>query len=68
MASGRGGLGRTLMTMEASVNSFSYTIDIKRFQNLLETSVDDTERQKIKSLLTEEKAKAELQAAESKEE
>ena len=68
MASGRGVLGRTPMTMEASVNSFSYTIDIKRFQNLLETSVDDTERQKIKSLLTEENAKAELQAAESKEE
>ena len=45
---------------------FSYAIDIKRFQNLLETSVDDTERQTIEKLLTEEKAKAASQASEPK--
>lgn len=50
------------------MNGFSYDIDIKRFQNLLETSVDDTERRKIQRLLTEEKAKAALQASEPKKE
>jgi hypothetical protein len=39
------------------MNNFSYSIDIKRFQNLLETSVDDTERQTIQHLLTNEKAR-----------
>jgi hypothetical protein len=48
--------------------TFSYAIDIKRFQNLLETSVDETERQKIQRLLTEEKSKAESQALELREE
>jgi hypothetical protein len=43
-------------------------MNIKRFQNLLETSVDETERRMIESLLTEEKAKAALQASEPKEE
>ena len=38
--------------------------NIKRFQNLLETSVEDTERQTIQKLLTEEKMKAALQASE----
>jgi hypothetical protein len=38
--------------------------NVKRFQNLLETSVDDTERQTIEKLLTEEKAKAALQGSE----
>jgi hypothetical protein len=38
--------------------------NIKRFQNLLETSVEDTERQTIQKLLTEEKIKAALQASE----
>lgn len=48
--------------------SFSYAIDIKRFQNLLETSVDETERQTIQRLLEEEKAKEALQASEPKKE
>lgn len=43
-------------------------MNIKRFQNLLDTSVDQTERQTIQGLLTEEKAKAELQASEPKKE
>ena len=38
--------------------------NIRRFQNLLETSVDATERQTIAKLLTEEKAKAALQESE----
>lgn len=48
------------------MNLFSHAIDIKRFQNLLDTSVDDTERQTIQRLLTDEKDKAELQAKEAK--
>jgi hypothetical protein len=48
------------------MSSFSYSIDIKRFQNLLDTSVDKTERQKIQRLHVEEKAKAELRASEPK--
>jgi hypothetical protein len=49
---------------------FSYTTNtnIKRFQNLLETSLDKSERQTIQKLLSEEKAKAELQALEPKKE
>ena len=49
------------------MNCFSYATDlnIKRFQNLLETSLDKTERQTIQRLLTEEKAKAALQASEA---
>ena len=47
------------------MNCFSYAIDIKRFENLLETSVDDTERRTIQKLLAEEKAKVALQASES---
>jgi hypothetical protein len=48
------------------MTDFSYAIDanIKRFQSLLETSVDGTERQTLQKLLAEEKAKAELQASE----
>ena len=38
---------------------FSYSIDIKRFQNLLETSIDETERGTLRRLLVEEKAKLE---------
>ena len=45
---------------------FSYAIDIKRFQNLLETSVDETERRTIQKLLTEEKTEAAVQVAEPK--
>ena len=48
------------------MTDFSYATDsnIKRFQNLLETSVDATERQVLQRLLVEEKAKAVLQASE----
>jgi hypothetical protein len=46
--------------VEVARNDFSYAINvnIKRFQNLLETSVDETERRTIETLLTQEKAKA----------
>jgi hypothetical protein len=52
------------------MNYFSYAteMNIKRFQNLLETSVDETERRRIERLLTEEKAKEALQASEPKKE
>ena len=36
---------------------FVYSPNIKRYQNLLETSVDETERRIIQKLLTEEEAK-----------
>ena len=50
------------------MNDFSYSIDIniRRFQNLLRTSVDETERQTIQRLLNEEEAKAALRASERK--
>lgn len=48
------------------MNPFSCSIDIKRFQNLLDTSVDETERRTIQKLLTEEKAKPPTQTAEPK--
>ena len=50
------------------MNDFFYAINanIKRFQNLQETSIDETERQTIQRLLTEEKAKVALQASEAK--
>jgi len=50
------------------MNFFSCAIDIKRFQNLLETSVDETERRTIQRLLIEERAKPALPAAEPKNE
>ena len=52
------------------MSSFPYAIEIniKRFHNLLETSVDESERKKINSLLTEEKARAALQESEPKRE
>ncbi len=50
------------------MNSFSYAINIKRFQNLLETSVNETERTTIKKLLTEEKTKEMSPASEPKKE
>jgi len=50
------------------MNNFSYGTDIKRLQNLLETSVDDTERQRIQILLSKEKTKAALQTSEPKRE
>jgi hypothetical protein len=42
------------------MSDFFYATDsnIKRFRNLLETSVDETERRTIQRLLTEEVAKA----------
>jgi hypothetical protein len=43
---------------------FSVSIDIKRFQDLLETSVDETERRALRRLFTEEKTKAALKAPE----
>ena len=44
------------------MKSFAYAIDanIKRFQNLLDTSVDMIERRTIERLLVEERAKAEF--------
>jgi len=50
------------------MNSFVYATDmnIKRFQNLLDTSVDETERRTIRGLLGEEKAKAAQQASKPK--
>ena len=52
------------------MNYFSYAINtnIKRFQNLLETSVDETERRTIQRLLTEEEAKGALQVSKPKKE
>jgi len=52
------------------MNYFSYAINtnIKRFQNLLETSVDETERRTIQRLLTEEEAKGVLQVSKPKKE
>jgi len=43
---------------------FSHAVDIKRFQNLLETSVDQAERRTIQKLLAEEKARAAAQPSE----
>ena len=48
------------------MNPFSCSIDIKRFQNLLETSVNEDERRKIEKLLAEEKSKPAPQAVEAK--
>ena len=39
-------------------------VNIKRFQNLLETSVDETERQMIQSLLPKKRPRPALQASE----
>ena len=44
-----------------SSSCYAIEINIKRFQNLLETSVDESEREKINALLSEEKAKAALE-------
>ena len=43
---------------------FSHAVDIKRFQNLLDTSVDQAERRTIQKLLAEEKARAAAQPSE----
>jgi hypothetical protein len=60
--------GRFPALVEAVMSNFSYSIDIKRFQNLLETSVDETERRMIEKLLAEQKARADLRASEPKKE
>ena len=44
-------------------HSYATEMNIRRFQNLLETSVDETERQMIQNLLAEEKAKVGQRAA-----
>ena len=46
------------------LNVYVTDLNIKRYRNLLETSVDATEQQTIHTLLAEEKAKAALQASE----
>lgn len=48
------------------MNPFSCSIDIKRFQNLLETSVDETERRTIQRILAKEKSKPAPQASKPK--
>ncbi len=52
------------------MNPFFYSIDmnIRQFKNLLDTSIDDAERQKIQRLLDEEKAKQAMQASGPKKE
>jgi hypothetical protein len=59
-------LGRFPLMAELLMNDLSRPINdnIKRFQNLLETSVDDVERQTIQKLLSDEKANAGLPASE----
>ena len=56
------------MMVEVVMNDFSYAmnVNIKRFQNLLETSVDEAERRTIQTLLTQEKAKAALAVSDPK--
>ena len=48
------------------MNGFSYAIDIKRFQNLLDTSVDETERQTIQRLPTKQKSQGGIASIRSK--
>jgi hypothetical protein len=64
------GFGPRQFGLVPPMNPFSYAIDtnIKRFQNLLETSVNETERRTIQGLLADEKAKAALQTSEPKKE
>jgi hypothetical protein len=54
--------------MELPMDDVSHAINnnIKRFQNLLETSVEDSERQTIQKLLTDEKIKTGLPVSEPK--
>ncbi|MDO8875021.1 MAG: hypothetical protein Q8M24_06935 [Pseudolabrys sp.] len=46
-----------------NIESFATEANIRRFQNLLETSVDDSERQVLQKLLAEEQAKSEMRAS-----
>ena len=43
------------------MDQFVFSQNIMRYRNLLETSVDETERQTIQNLLDEEEAKQALQ-------
>jgi hypothetical protein len=43
------------------VNESSRDIDVRRFQNLLTTSIDQRERETIQRLLSEERNKAVMQ-------
>jgi len=43
--------------------SYVRDLNIKRYRNLLETSVDETERQTIQKLLAEEQTKRSSQAS-----
>lgn len=54
--------------VELLMDDLSHAVNdnIKRFQDLLETSVEDRERQTIQKLLADEKAKAGLPASEAK--
>jgi hypothetical protein len=45
------------------MDQFVLAQNIKRYRNLLETSVNETERQTIQNLLDEEEAKEALQAS-----
>jgi hypothetical protein len=61
-------LGRFSLMVELLMDDLSHAVNdnIKRFQDLLETSVEDRERQTIQKLLADEKAKAGLPASEAK--
>jgi hypothetical protein len=54
--------------VELLMDDLSHPVNdnIKRFQNLLETSIEDRERQTIQKLLADEKARAGLPASEPK--
>ena len=58
----------SLRSLRWSPPMFSHAIDIKRFQNLLDTSADDTERRRMQKLLTEDKTKAAVRESEPKKE
>jgi hypothetical protein len=45
------------------MDQFVVAQNIRRYRNLLETSVDETERQTIQNLLDEEEAKHALEAS-----
>lgn len=61
-------LGRFSLMVELLMDDLSHAVNdnIKRFQDLLETSVEDRERQTIQKLLADERAKAGLPASEAK--
>jgi hypothetical protein len=47
---------------------FITALNIKRFRNLLQTSINDTDRRTIQTLLSEEEAKAAVQCSGPKKE